>query len=169
MTNMEGIDMKRHFGILLLSAGLASAAPALAKSPAASPLLGAWTVDVSRLPIPPEQRPKSVTFTYSDLGEGKWATQVDIVAADGSATHGTTSYLRDGTSWPVQGSPEADTTAVMTPKADVLVMALSKGGVPGSIRIYTVAPDGKSMTETATYFSRDGKPVMRTNYFKRIR
>lgn len=154
--------------LVSLAAGLLMAAASSTQPTIRSPLLGTWAVDVSKLPIPPEQRPKSVTFTYSDVGDGKWATRVDIVAPDGSATHGTTSYVRDGTSWPVQGSPEADTTAVMTPESDVLVMALSKGGVPGSIRIYTVAADGKSMTETATYFGRDGKPVMRTNYFSRV-
>lgn len=159
--------MKAH--ILPLLAMSLLVAPAAAQPAARSPLLGTWAVDVSRLPIPPEQRPKSVTFTYSEASEGKWATQVDIVGADGSASHGTTSYLRDGTAWPVQGSPEADTTAVMTPQPGVLVMALSKGGIPGSIRIYTVAPDGKSMTETATYFTREGKPVMRTNHFNRVR
>jgi hypothetical protein len=161
--------MKSHLRSLLPAACLSVAMPALAQPVTPSPLLGTWAVDVSKLPIPPEQRPKSVTFTFNDAGGGKWSTLVDIVAPDGSATHGIATYVRDGTSWPVQGSPEADTSAVMTPKSDVLVMALSKGGMPGSIRIYTVAPDGKSMTETATYFGRDGKPVMRTNYFNRIR
>jgi hypothetical protein len=161
--------MKSHLSILLLAASLLVAMPGLAQPVTPSPLLGTWAVDISKLPIPPEQRPKSVTFTFNDTGGGKWSTLVDIVASDGSATHGVATYVRDGTSWPVQGSPEADTSAVMTPKSDVLVMALSKGGVPGSIRVYTVAADGKSMTETATYFGRDGKPVMRTNHFNRIR
>jgi hypothetical protein len=160
--------MKSRF-LVSFAAGLLAVAPSSAQPTTRSPLLGTWAVDVSKLPIPPEQRPKSVTFTFNDAGGGKWSTLVDIVAPDGSATHGVATYVRDGTSWPVLGSPEADTSAVMTPKPDVLVMALSKGGVPGSIRIYTVAPDGKSMTETATYFGRDGKPVMRTNYFSRVR
>lgn len=153
----------------LFAMTLVCAAPISAKTSGKSPLLGTWAVDVSRLSMPPEQRPKSVTFTYSDAGGGKWTTRVDIVAPDGSATHGVTTYARDGTPWPVQNSPEADTTAVTMPRPDVLIMALSKGGVPGSIRILTVAPDGKSYTETATYFSRDGKPVMRTSLFNRVR
>ena len=45
----------------------------------------------------------------------------------------------------------------------------TKGGIPASTRIYTVAPDGKTMIETAGYIGEGGKPVMRTNYFKRIR
>jgi hypothetical protein len=156
--------------VLFLSAlGLLVGGAGSAKSPMPSPLLGTWAVDVSRMPMPPEQRPKSVTFTYSDAGDGRWTTQVDIVAPDGTATHGSATYLTDGKPAPVRGSPEADTTAVTMPRPDVLIMALSKGGVPGSIRIMAVAPDGKSYTETATYFDRDGNPVMRTNRFDRIR
>ena len=47
----------------------------------------------------------------------------------------------------------------------VLVLGLSKGGVPASTRVYTVAPDGKSMTETMSALGPDGQPTLRTNYF----
>lgn len=160
--------MKSALTILASATALALVSPALAQAPSASPLLGKWAVDVSKLPIPPEARPKSVTFTVSDAGGGKWSTHVDIVAADGSASHGVAIYTPDGKPAPVTGSPEADTVSVMIPAADVLVMVLSKGGVPGSTRIYTVSADGKSQTETATYFDQKGKPVMRTNHFNRI-
>ncbi len=135
--------MKAYF-FLCLPPLSATVAPATAQPAARSPLLGTWAVDVSKLPIPPEQRPKSVTFTYSEASDGKWATQVDIVAPDGSATHGTTSYLRDGTAWPVQGSPEADTTAVMTPQPGVLVMALSKGACPARSASTRLRPTGRA-------------------------
>ena len=52
-----------------------------------SPLFGTWAVDVTRLPMPPEARPKSVTFTFSDAGAGKWTTHVDIYGGDGSERH----------------------------------------------------------------------------------
>jgi hypothetical protein len=161
--------MKLAWQIFLLVAGLLQAAPVLAQEPAASPLLGKWAVDVSKLPIPPEARPKSVTFTYTDIGNGTWTTKVDIVTADGSASHGVATYKLDGTLAPVVGSPEADTTAVMMPATNVLVMALSNHGHPGSTRVYTVAADGKTQTESVVYFGPDGKPVTRTNYFTRIR
>lgn len=161
--------MKRPYQMIWLTTGLLCATPIFAQPTASSPLLGTWALDVSRMPIPADQRPKSVTFTYSDVGEGKWKTQVDIVAPDGSATHGVSTYARDGSAVPVEGSPEADIAAVTMPRPDVMILALSKGGVPGSIRITTVHPDGNSYTETATYFGRDGKPVMRTNYFTRVR
>lgn len=152
---------------ILLLAGLGQAAPAFAQA-AASPLLGRWSVDISRLPMPPEARPRSVTITYSEAGLGKWRTNVDIIAADGSTSHAVAIADLDGTPAPVTGSPEADTTATTAPVPNVLVMALGRNGVPASTRVYAVAADGKSLVETAVYFSQDGMPIMRTNYFLRV-
>lgn len=165
--------MKALFPILLI-VGVAQNAPVLAQSStatasASSPLLGSWAVDVSRLSLPPEARPKSVTMTFSDAGAGRWRTNVDIIAGDGSESHAVSTYALDGTVAPITGSPGLDTAAVKTPASNVMVLALANGGVPASTRVYSVAPDGNMMTETAVYFGNDGKPVMRTSYFNRTR
>jgi hypothetical protein len=159
--------MKALVGTFLLAAAL-SATPVAAQSGPASPLLGSWAVDLSRLPMPPEMRPKSVTITYSDAGGGKWRTNVDVVRPDGSEDHAAGTHMLDGTPAPVTGNFEADTTAARLPEPNVMIMALAKGGIPASTRIYTVAPDGKTMTETVVYF-RDGQPMMRTNHFTRVK
>ena len=153
----------------LIAVLLAAASPAFA-APTVSPLLGSWSVDVTKLPVPPEARPKSVTMTFSDAGAGKWRTNVDIRGGDGSVRKMTSTYALDGSAAPIEGDQmEADTSAVKLPAPNVMVLALGKGGIPASTRIYTVAPDGKTMTETAVYFGADGKPVMRTNSFNRLR
>lgn len=157
--------MKAFVATLLLT-GTAMATPASAQT--ASPLLGSWSVDLTRLPMPPEARPKSVTITYSDAGAGKWRAEVVVMRPDGSKDHAESVYPLDGTPVPVAGNFEADTTAARLPEANVMIMALAKGGIPASTRIYAVAPDGKAMTETAVYF-RDGQPVMRNNYFTRVK
>ena len=154
---------------MLLVAGLIQGVPARAGSSAASPLLGSWAVDVSRLPMPPAARPKSVTFTFSDAGGGKWTTHVDIVDASGVASHATSTASLDGTPAPIKDSIEADTVALKLPAPNVLVMDLVKGGIPASTRVYTVAADGKTLTETAAYAGGNGMPMMRTNYFRRVR
>jgi hypothetical protein len=160
--------MKALRAILLGSSLLA--APALAQPAASSPLLGSWAVDVSRLPMPPEARPKSVTITFSDAGGGKWTTNVDILGGDGSERHMSSTYALDGTPSGIQGdTSEADVGAVKVPAPNVMVMQLGKGGIPASTRVYAVAPDGKTMIETAAYIGQDGKPLMRTNYFTRVR
>ncbi len=161
--------MKALLPILSVIA-VAAVVPAVATTPEASPLRGSWAVDLARLPIPPEARPKSVTITFSDAGEGKWRMNVDIVNQGAAAPiHMMSTWTPDGTPTTGMSGPEADTIAVKMPAPNVLVAGLSKGGVPASTRIYTVAPDGRTMVETASYFGNDGKPILRTNYFTRIK
>ncbi len=152
-----------------LVAGAALGASADARSSVDSRLLGTWAVDASRLPMPPEARPKSVTISFGDAGAGKLAMEVDIVDAAGARIHSTSTAAVDGSSVRVTASPEADLAAMKLPQPGVLVLALGKGGVPASTRIYAAAPDGRTMVESAVYFGSDGLPIMRTNYFRRVR
>lgn len=161
--------MKVIFPILIAAAAFVHGTPARAASPTDSPLIGSWAVDTSRLPMAPEARPKSVTLTFGDAGDGRWETKVDIVDANGEKRHAEGISPLDGTPRPVKVNFEADVAATTMPVPDVLVMQLAKGGTPASTRIYTVASDGKSMTETAAYFGKDGQPIMRTNHFTRVR
>lgn len=161
----------KMLSVILLAAVLMPGAPALAGSLDASPLIGSWTVDVSRLPIPPQARPKSVTITFDDAGKGRWTTQVDIIDAAGSENHSMGTNTLDGKPAPVMNSNEADIAAMEMPVPNVLVLSLGKDGSPASTRIYTVAADGKTMVETVTYFWNKGQsmPAMRTNHFTRVR
>ncbi len=161
--------MKKALCSILLVAGAMQAAPALAASSPASPLLGRWEVDTAKLTTPPAERPKSVTITYSDVGAGKWRTRVEVVLPDGKAVQALSTYTPDGTATPVTGNLEADTAAVRVPEPGVMVTALARGGQPGSMRTYTVSADGKTMTETVVYFTAAGVPAMRTNIFNRAR
>src|SRR5690242_5658716 len=111
--------MKRLLAILLL---IAAAPNAQAREPSPSPLLGRWAVDVSRLPMPPEARPKRVTITFGQAAAGMWTMSVDIVDAAGARTHSTGSATLDGTPTSVEGSAEADTAAFKLPEPNVLVL-----------------------------------------------
>jgi hypothetical protein len=161
--------MKRAVRVVLLAAAIAQGAPAVAAPLSTSPLVGTWALEVSRMTIPPNQRPKSVTIKFSDAGDDRLTTQVEILGGDGSAIHASSTCPLDGT--PTAATvvgPEGDKVSVMTPAPNVLVMALSKDGKARSIRTFTVAPDGRSLSETATYLG-DGLPGMGINYFRRIR
>lgn len=152
---------------------LAATSPALSEPnptrPAPFPLLSTWSLDTSRLPMPTDQRPKSVTFTFADAGGDKWVTHVDIVYAPGVEVHSVSTATLDGTYAVIENSPEADHVAVERPAPNVLVMALQKEGVLVSTRIYTVLPDGRNLVETVVYPGTNRTPVMRANYFTRIR
>jgi hypothetical protein len=152
-----------------VSAAPASRPDSAAARASAAPLLGAWSLDTSRMAMPPGQRPKSVKFTFGDAGGGKWTVQVDIVYAPGNEVHSVCTAALDGTPAAIENSPEADTGAFKRPAPNVLVMALQKRGVLVSTRIYAVAPDGRGLVETAVYPGENGFPVMKTNYFTRVR
>jgi hypothetical protein len=136
---------------------------------AASALLGTWSLDTSRMAMPPEQRPKNVRFTFGDAGDNKLAMQVDITYAPGNEVHSAGTSALDGTPSAVKNSPEADTASFKLPAPNVLIMALQRKGVLVSTRIYSVMPDGHSLTETAVYPGENGSIIMKTNYFTRVR
>lgn len=158
----------RIFAWAVPVAALLSPVAAVSQAAPASPLIGAWSVDVVRLPIPAAYRPQKVVITFSEAGGDKWKTDVEIVDAGGHSTHQISVHDLEGTPVPITNGLEADIVSARSPAPGVLILALGKGGIPASTRIYTVQPDGSSMTETAVYFGEDGKPIMRTNYFTRV-
>lgn len=153
----------------LMFAAMLCVGAAQAQTAARSPLVGAWAVDVTQLPMPPQARPRSVTITFSQPDATHWAATVEVVDGGGNTLLAEGRSSLDGTPTAVSGNLEADLSATTLPAPGVLVMQLSKGGVPGSTRIYTVSADGQRMTETAAYFTDDGKPVVRTHQFTRVR
>jgi hypothetical protein len=160
----EGVIMKLAVPILCC-AMLSQAAVA---APPTSPFLGRWSVDVAKLPLPPEQRPKSVTMTFSDAGQGKWTTRVEIVALDGSVSQTVSTYPLDGTPAPIAANGEYDHVAITTPLPNVLIMALSKEGTPGTTRIFTIAPDGNTDIETHVYRTPEGPLSMKSAEWNRL-
>lgn len=154
--------------LLFLASALLLCTPIAAEKPRASPLLGVWAVDVSALPLPPAARPKRVTVRFSQPEAGRLRTRVEVIDANDAMLYAEGVTALDGTPAPVEGNLEADTAATTMPAPNVLVMQLSLANVPGSTRVYTVSPNGKSMTETAANFGADGRPFMRINRFARI-
>jgi hypothetical protein len=144
------------------------ATPAFAKSPTVSPLVGHWAIDVAKLPIPPEARPKSVVLDFHDPGGGKWSTQVEIVDQNGGRMHAEATLPLDGTPGPVTGNYWADVSAMKMPASNVLVVQLVDHGTPASTRVYSVSEDGRTLTETKAFFGKDGKPILQTNIFNRM-
>lgn len=160
--------MKALFAGLLVAV-MTQGSPAVAQAADASRLPGRWAVDVSQLPMPEEARPKRVTFAFSETDAGKWALRVQIIQADGSERVSNAAFALDGSTVPIAGDTlEADAVAARRPAPDVLVLALGKEGSPASTRVYTLAPDGDSMIETAVYFGKDGKAIMRSYHLARI-
>jgi hypothetical protein len=150
-----------HLAIALAATGLA--APVPAATTGASPILGLWKLDLAS--VPAEARPAGVTAEFASTGAGTegWNTSYVITARDGSVRRVTSRERLDGRAVPIEGDrAEADSVAMTHPAPDVLVMALTKDGRPGSVRVYSVSKDGTAMTESAALLGDDGKPVVRT-------
>lgn len=155
--------------VAAINAGAATTAASEARAAAAvaaSPLVGRWALDVAR--IPEEERPQSVSIDFRLSSDGQWTTHVEIVAPDGSMRHADSTARADGVAVPVSGTMGAiDTASLRQPEANTLVMTLGKDGAPFSTRVYTVADDGRSMTETIIWPGSD-MPGLETTYFYRV-
>lgn len=157
-------------GLLLVSSSSVqhSRSPDAARSePASLSLLaGRWSLDTARIPEP--ERPRSVTIAFAVSTDRRWTTRVDIVGPDGAVQQARSIAAADGVPVPVSGNMTLiDTVSLRQPAPNTLVMTLGKAGKPVATRVYTVARDGRSMTETIVWAAQ-GMPEMETTYFNRI-
>lgn len=130
-----------------------------------SPLDGRWSLDVKR--IPEAERPQRVTIDFRVSSDQRWTTHVEIVSPDGSIRNAESTAALNGVPVPITGNMEfIDSVSLRQPAPDTLVMTLGKNGAPVSTRVYTVAKDRKSMTETIVWAS-NGIPKLETTYFHR--
>ena len=130
------------------------------------PLVGSWSLDASQMPE--EERPQRVTMTFRAAQGGKWTTRVEIVAPDGSRKHSESTAALDGVPVPITGNMDfIDSVALRQPDPNTLVMTLGKSGARVSTRVYTVAKDRKSMTETIVW-SGDSRQKLETTHFNRV-
>jgi DNA-binding CsgD family transcriptional regulator len=131
------------------------------------PLVGKWSLDVSR--IPADERPRSVTLDFSVSADQQWTGRSEITAGDGSRQHAEATGPADGTPVPVTGNMTfADRVSMRQPAPNTLVLTFTKAGNPVSTRVYTIEEDRKSMKETIIW-AGNVTPRMVTTYFNRVR
>ena len=152
----------------LCLATVATSGPA-APPKSRSPFLGKWLLDLKSMPVTYGTPPKSVTYEFADVGQGKWETRIKIVDQDGSIREVVVSYLRDGQANAGVGyKGEGDSAAVNSPAPNVLVMSLAKDKGLESVRVYAVAANGREMTESAADVDDQGVPFVRNFRYTRI-
>jgi len=150
--------------LLLLVAAVAG--PVTAAAPARSLLLGAWQVDVSRLPVP--EPPKSVTIAWSEAPGNRIRMTVDIVARDGARSHAESEFLTDGTPARAEGSLDVDIVSMRMPNRRTLVMGAGMAGKPSNTRVFTLADDDRHLLEVITTHDANWTPVTRVNTWTRV-
>ncbi len=140
--------------------------PAVATAAAPSQLAGRWSLDVEK--IPAEERPRAVMIAFAPAAGGRWHTVVTVETPDGAIQSAESTASLDGLAAPVTGSMAAiDSVSLRQPDANTLVMTLGKGGQRVSTRVYTVAMNGKTMTETIVWANGE-MPDPKVVTFKRI-
>jgi hypothetical protein len=162
-----GVMKKTWVALLVIT--LLSAVVALARAPARSPLVGRWVLEVDKLTMPPEARPKSVTLEFGEAADGKWTTRVQIVDQADHELHSQSTLSLDGTPGTSSGTYWVDVCAATMPAPSVLVMECAWQGVPAWTRVFSVDKDSRTLRETEAYFKKDGTPVMRIAQFSRAR
>lgn len=181
-TATVGVRGSKGMIVMLIAISMAAAGLMVAAAPSADqaeapnavystasrqlPLVGSWSLDASQMPE--KERPQRVGMTFSPSQDGKWTTRVEIVARDGSRKHSESTAALDGIPVPITGNMDfIDSVALRQPAPDTLVMTLGKAGARVSTRVYTVAKDLKSMTETIVW-SADDRQKLETTHFNRI-
>lgn len=157
-------------GLLLVSSNVVQQTPppdaAQAEPAMPSLLAGTWALDTAQ--IPEAERPRSVTIAFAVSTDRRWTTRVDIVGPDGAVQEARSTAATDGVPVPVSGNMTLiDTVSLRQPAPDTLVMTLGKDGKPVATRVYTVARDGRSMTETIVWAAQ-AMPGMETTHFNRV-
>ncbi|QAY79425.1 helix-turn-helix transcriptional regulator [Sphingosinicella sp. BN140058] len=131
------------------------------------PLVGKWSLDVSR--IPANERPQSVTLAFSVSADRLWTGESEIVARDGARQHAKATGAADGAPVPLTGSMTfADEVSMRQPAPNTLVLTFTKAGKPVSTRVYTIEDNRESMKETIVW-AENVTPRMVTTYFSRVR
>ena len=130
-------------------------------------LLGTWTIDVSRLNI--ANPPKSVTIVLADAGDGRYKMRVNIIDHDGSTRKGATTFKPDGTPSPAVGNADYDVVSMTMPSRKVWVMGGGFAGHPANTRVFSLAADGRHMTETVVWHTPDGTPHTRVDFWTRAK
>jgi hypothetical protein len=140
--------------------------PVFSASLAQSPLIGTWALDLARMPV--EERPNRVTIKLAVTAENKWAIHIEIVGPDGAERYADSMAATDGVAVPISGTLDfVDSVSLRQPAPNTLVMTLGKAGAPVSTRVYTVAKDRQSMTETIVWAGSD-IPQLETTHFNRV-
>ena len=143
--------MTRRFFAAAVVVGMFGAA-VVGQTP--DPLIGAWKLNVAK-----SKGAKSGSSTIEAAGKGFKFT-VDLVAADGTASHWMFTAMDDGKDHPVTGnSPWGNAVAITRVDAKTLRITSKQNGKVTVTSTIVVAADGKTRTTTTKGTDIKGQPV----------
>jgi len=138
--------MKYFLGALLVGTVLACAGGASVLAAAApDPVVGTWTLNLTKSKYSPGPAPKSLTRTYAETAKGT-TLRFNGVAADGSAISGQSTFKYDGKDYPFSGSPDYDTITLKRVNGSTVKSWLKRAGKIVGTTTRTISAHGKVLT-----------------------
>ena len=156
--------MKTSLGTLILGALVMVSATVFAARGASDPVIGTWTLNVTK--STGAAVPRSDTRTYA-AAEGGVKFSMKRVSADGKQISAQTTYKYDGKDYPITGTSGYDTvSAKRVDSHTVEITQKAAGKVAGTVT-RTVSPDGKTLTLVSRSTNAQGEAVSSTLVFDR--
>ena len=138
----------------LVTALCAMAATVFAQAPQG--LAGTWKMNPAKSTFSPGPAPKSMTITYTPVGESM-KIEVHQVSADGAAQHWEMTGAADGKEYPVTGNPDAETISLKRIDATTGESTFKKAGKVMAVNKRTLSADGKTLTIATTGVNGKGE------------
>ena len=151
--------MAQRLLFLLFAVGLV---PGMGLAQSQDPLIGTWKLNVAK-----SKGVKSGSTTIEAAGKGIKFT-VDLVPADGAATHWEFTANYDGKDYPVTGnSPYGNRVRVERVDARTLRITSTENGKATTTSTIVVAENGKTRTTTIKGTDVKGQPVDVVSYYEK--
>lgn len=150
----------------LVALVILAATAAVAAAAQADPLVGTWTLNLTKSTYSSGPAPRSEIVTYEAAGQGV-SFLVERVDAAGEAITLRGTLMYDGKDHPFPGTPDWD--AETTRRIDALTTETTrkKAGKAVGVRTRVVSADGKTLTLTTRSTDAQGRAIKEVQVYDR--
>jgi hypothetical protein len=127
-------------------------------SKTADPMVGTWSVNLSKSTYSPGPAPRSTITKFEPWEDGMRAA-MDVVDAQGNKIHSEAAVKFDGKDYPIKGSPTADAISVKRVSDLQTDIVWKKGGKAVMTGKSVISADGRTTTVKQTGTDPQGRSV----------
>ena len=124
-----------------------------------NPIMGTWTLNLSKSKYVSEPPPRSRTLKFDPVGSSGLRLINDAVMANGEKTHIDETFIQDGREHPLRRSANADTHVNVQFDAYTSQTITKKDGKPVQVLKRIVSQDGRTLTVIVSRTNASGQPV----------
>ena len=149
--------MKTILKAFIVGLVLSLAGGAVVSAATADPVVGTWTLNLTKSKFEPGRAPQSLTRTYAASDAGL-AMTINGVDAGGKAIAMQSTFKYDGTDYPYGGSDSYAALAVKRVNGSTVKSTLKKAGKVVGHSVRTISAHGTVLTLSSTIQDAGGKP-----------